>query len=168
MDETDVSVQQTFLFAGPAKLDTFYHSPPSPHSPLSSPTAGLKDGSTERKGYNLPAPLPAAMPVSLDPMRTNLPQQITTFVGREKELAEVGRMLSGHKLVSLTGSGGTGKTRLALEAAAQRLERYPDGVWFVNLAPVADPQLVPQAFASALGVVELGPLAEQGRAFDSR
>ncbi len=65
-------------------------------------------------------------------------------------------MLSGHKLVSLIGSGGTGKTRLALEVAAKRVEKYPDGVWFIDLSALADPLLVPQAFATALGLHEEG------------
>ncbi|MEZ0327569.1 MAG: tetratricopeptide repeat protein [Fimbriimonas sp.] len=94
------------------------------------------------------------MPASLEATKTNLPQQITTFVGRDKEVAEVHRMLSGHKLVTLLGSGGTGKTRLALEVASQCLENYPDGVWYVDLSPLADPLLVPQAFATALGLHE--------------
>jgi predicted ATPase/DNA-binding CsgD family transcriptional regulator len=82
----------------------------------------------------------------------NLPLQLSSFVGREKELAEVGRLLKETRLLTLTGSGGCGKTRLALAAAEELAEGFEDGVWLVELAPLADPSLVPQALASALGV----------------
>src|SRR4028118_1260142 len=81
----------------------------------------------------------------------NLPSEFSSFVGREKELAEVERLLTNARLLTLTGSGGCGKTRLAL-AAARRLEGgFADGVWLVDLAPLADPSLVPQTVASVLG-----------------
>lgn len=83
---------------------------------------------------------------------TNLPGQLSSFIGREEELAGVNRLLSKTRLLTLTGSGGVGKTRLALQAAADALDAYPDGVWWVELAPLADPLLVPQAVAAALGV----------------
>src|SRR5581483_1938228 len=86
--------------------------------------------------------------------RHNLPRQLTRFVGRERELAEVRRLLAAAPLLTLTGAGGCGKTQLALEAAAEALADYPDGVWLVELAPLADPALVPRAAASALGVRE--------------
>src|SRR5207248_10824042 len=84
----------------------------------------------------------------------NLPRQLTSFVGREKEMVEVRQLLSTTALLTLTGSGGCGKTRLALQVAADLLEEYADGVWLVELASLADPALVPQAVASALGVRE--------------
>src|SRR5438309_8515229 len=84
----------------------------------------------------------------------NLPRQLTSFVGRERELAEVQRLLATAPLLTLTGAGGCGKTRLALEAAGQVAADYPDGVWLVELAPLADPALLPQAVASGLGVRE--------------
>lgn len=84
----------------------------------------------------------------------NLPQQLTSFVGREHEIAEVKRLLAGARLLTLTGTGGCGKTRLALQVATGSLEEYRDGVWFVDLAPLSDPALVPQAVAFALGVSE--------------
>jgi predicted ATPase/class 3 adenylate cyclase len=110
---------------------------------------------------------------SLNTIPNNLPIQVTSFVGRAKEIAEVKQMLSGKdltgfhasrlsglpaRLVTLTGSGGTGKTRLSLQVAAEVLDSFKDGVWFVELAPLTDPALVPITIASVLGVRE-----EQGR-----
>jgi non-specific serine/threonine protein kinase len=84
----------------------------------------------------------------------SLPQPLTSFVGRARELAEVRRLLGTTRLLTLTGTGGTGKTRLALQAAADLVDGYPDGARFVDLAPLADPALVPQAAAAAVGVRE--------------
>jgi non-specific serine/threonine protein kinase len=84
----------------------------------------------------------------------NLPIQLTSFVGREIEIAEVRRLLGGARLLTLTGAGGAGKTRLALEAARAVGDAYGDGVWLVEFAPLADPALVPQAVAAALSVQE--------------
>lgn len=84
----------------------------------------------------------------------NLPKVHSSFVGREQELAEVKRALAMTGLLTLTGTGGCGKTRLALEVANDLLGVYPDGVWLVELAPLSDPALAPQAIASALGVRE--------------
>jgi predicted ATPase len=86
--------------------------------------------------------------------RTNLPASLTSFVGRERELAEVTRLLATSRLVTLTGTGGCGKTRLALQVGADLADAFAEGVWFVDLAPLADPALVPQAVAAALGVQE--------------
>jgi predicted ATPase/class 3 adenylate cyclase len=86
---------------------------------------------------------------SLD--QTNLPIQPTPFVGREQELADVLALLETHRIVTLTGPGGSGKTRLALEAAAQSVERYGDGVWFVSLAVLRDPQLIESTIARIVG-----------------
>jgi predicted ATPase/class 3 adenylate cyclase len=83
--------------------------------------------------------------------QTNLPVQPTPFVGREGELAEVLALLDVHRLVTLTGPGGSGKTRLALQAAAESVEQYGDGVWFVPLAAVRDPQLIEPTIAQVLG-----------------
>jgi predicted ATPase/DNA-binding CsgD family transcriptional regulator len=85
----------------------------------------------------------------------NLPLELSSFVGREKELAEVKRLLKDTRLLTLTGSGGCGKTRLAVVAAGELAERFEDGVWLVELAPLVDPSLVPQAVASVLGAREL-------------
>jgi predicted ATPase/class 3 adenylate cyclase len=84
----------------------------------------------------------------------NLPRQLTSFIGREKEIAEIKSLLTKTSLLTLTGSGGCGKTRLSLQVAVEVLEQYPDGVWLVELAPLADPALVPQTVASALGLSE--------------
>src|SRR5439155_15491651 len=84
----------------------------------------------------------------------NLPRELTRFIGREQEMAAVKELLSHTALLTLTGSGGCGKTRLALQVAAEVLEEYPDGVWLVELAALADPALVPQTVAAALGVRE--------------
>src|SRR3712207_4003409 len=97
-----------------------------------------------------------AEPASHTPERAlpNLPLELSSFVGREKELAEVKRLLEVNRLLTLTGSGGCGKTRLALAAASEVVEGFEDGVWMVELASLADPSLVPQAVASSLDVRE--------------
>ena len=92
----------------------------------------------------------AAVATPTGPARRNLPVQLTSFVGREAELAEVAGLLGEHRLVTLTGAGGIGKTRLALEAAAAA--DPPDGVWAVELAPLADPAQVAREVAGALGL----------------
>src|SRR5215210_4450495 len=84
----------------------------------------------------------------------NLPSELSSFVGREKELAEVRRLLENNRLLTLTGPGGSGKTRLALAAASEVVERFEDGVWMVELASLVEPSLVPQAVAFTLGVRE--------------
>jgi non-specific serine/threonine protein kinase len=84
----------------------------------------------------------------------NLPAERTSFIGRERELAEVERVLATTRLLTLTGVGGCGKTRLALKAARNLLEAYPGGAWLVELAPLSEGELVPQAVATALGVRE--------------
>jgi hypothetical protein len=93
---------------------------------------------------------------ALDPRRHNLPAQLTSFVGRRGALGEVTGLLHQDRLVTLTGSGGCGKTRLALHAAAGRVGSHPDGVWPVELAPLADPGQVAAAIAAALSVREPG------------
>ncbi|WP_181663072.1 AAA family ATPase [Actinomadura madurae] len=97
---------------------------------------------------------PERAPGGPRPARTNLPAQLTSFVGREEESKRVGKLLRETRLVTLTGPGGAGKTRLAGESAAALVDEMPDGVWFVPLAPVTDPGDVVQALLSALGVPE--------------
>ena len=93
---------------------------------------------------------------SLDARPNNLPTQLTSFVGREKELQEAGELLEANRLVTLTGPGGTGKTRLSLQIAANAAERYPDGLFFVALETVREPALVASRIASAIGLAETG------------
>ena len=88
----------------------------------------------------------------------NLPAQVTSFVGRDHEIEEITRLLNTTRLMTLTGPGGSGKTRLALQAAAGVLERFEDGVIFVNLAPIRDPQFVPSTIAQTLGIREVAGL----------
>src|SRR5688500_5782519 len=100
-------------------------------------------------------------PRTLERLETNLPMQLTTLVGREAEITHVSALIerAGARLVTLTGPGGTGKTRLALAVAAEALDAFPDGVWFVDLAPLTDPALVLPAIAGVLGVREQGAQA---------
>lgn len=88
------------------------------------------------------------------PRSSNLPTQLTSFVGRVREIAEIKQLLKSSRLVVLTGPGGCGKSRLATQVAAELVEVYQDGVWLVEFAPLTDAQLVPQAVASTLGVHE--------------
>jgi predicted ATPase/class 3 adenylate cyclase len=101
---------------------------------------------------DLPGDFPSLR--SLDAHPHNLPTQLTSFIGREREKDEVKRLLSASRFVTVTGSGGAGKTRLALQVAAEGLEEFSDGVWLVELAALSDPNLVPKAVASALGAPE--------------
>ena len=89
---------------------------------------------------------------SADSIPHNLPTQLTTFIGRRRELEEVKQRIEGARLLTLLGPGGTGKTRLMLQAAGDLVERFPDGVWLVELASLTNPELVPEATAAILGV----------------
>jgi predicted ATPase/class 3 adenylate cyclase/DNA-binding CsgD family transcriptional regulator len=102
---------------------------------------------------NLPVDFPPLR--TLDAYRHNLPAQLTTFIGREKEMAEVKQAIHENRLVTLTGSGGTGKTRLAIQAGADSLDQFPDGVWLVQLGSTAEADLVPRSVAGAVGVQEI-------------
>lgn len=84
----------------------------------------------------------------------NLPQPTTVFIGREREREELATALRTERLITLTGAGGIGKTRLALEAAGENGPAFPEGVWFVELAAITDPALVPSALATAIGLRE--------------
>lgn len=91
---------------------------------------------------------------TLNAIPNNLPSQLTSFIGRGKEIAAVKQELTQHRLVTLVGPGGTGKSRLSLQVAADVLDMYPDGVWFVELASLSDPELVPQTILSTLSLSE--------------
>ena len=95
---------------------------------------------------------------TLDARPNNLPPQLTSFVGREDEIAEVRRLLTRTRIVTLTGAGGSGKTRLALQLAGEVLTEFRDGVFFADLSTVTDAGLVPSAVARALGVAEIPEL----------
>jgi predicted ATPase/class 3 adenylate cyclase len=103
---------------------------------------------------DLPAEFPALKSLDNPDLPNNLPRQLTSFIGREKAIGEIKTLLTRTSLLTLTGSGGCGKTRLALQVAAEVLEQYPEGVWLVELAPLADPALVPQTVTAALGLTE--------------
>jgi predicted ATPase/class 3 adenylate cyclase len=110
----------------------------------------LRDLSHPERIYQLvAADLPANFPPlrSLDAFPGNLPIQLTSFIGRERELSEVKRLLASSRLLTLTGPGGTGKTRLSLQVAADLHAEYAHGAWLVELAPLADPALIPAAVA---------------------
>ncbi len=92
---------------------------------------------------------------SLDTIPNNLPIQPTSFRGREHDLEEVKSLLGQHKLLTLFGSGGVGKTRLALQVGADALDHYPDGVWLVDFAPITDPELVSSVIAKVVGMSQV-------------
>jgi predicted ATPase/class 3 adenylate cyclase len=104
---------------------------------------------------NIPG-LPSDFPPldTLNSYRHNLPLQLTSFIGREKEIAEVRKELEEYRLVTLTGAGGTGKTRLSVQVAAELLDQFPNGVWFIELAPITNPDLIPQTIHITMGLVE--------------
>ncbi len=117
----------------------------------------LKDLSRPQRLFQVVTPeLPAGFPPlqTFDSLPNNLPRQLTSFIGREREIAEIEDLLAKSFLVTLTGAGGSGKTRLALQVAAERLDQYLDGVWWVELASLSEPALIPQALATALSVRE--------------
>jgi predicted ATPase/DNA-binding winged helix-turn-helix (wHTH) protein len=98
--------------------------------------------------------------------RNNLPHPLTSLIGREAEVAEIKAALASHRLVTLTGSGGVGKTRLVIEVGRSILDRYPDGVWLAELAPLTDSQLVTFTIGAVLGV-SLGSAATATEALAS-
>lgn len=117
----------------------------------------LKDLTHPEQVYQLVAPdLPGEFPPlrSLEALPNNLPLQLTSFVGREVEILTITETLAKHRLVTLVGAGGVGKTRLALQVGAELLEGYPDGVWLLEQAPISDGALVPTALASIFQVRE--------------
>lgn len=105
------------------------------------------------------------MATSATPIRSarhNLPASVTSFIGRDRELAEVQTRLGEARLLTLTGVGGCGKTRLALEVGRAVLDHYHDGVWLVELGPLADPSLVPHSVAAVVGGSEIAGQSTTG------
>ncbi|MDQ2692416.1 MAG: tetratricopeptide repeat protein, partial [Chloroflexota bacterium] len=111
----------------------------------------LKDLLHPEQLYQLTA---ANLPSEFPPLKTleaanhNLPTELTSFIGREREIQEVKKLIAEHRMVTLTGSGGAGKTRLGLQVAAELLSLFSGGIWFVELAALADPALIPQTLLS--------------------
>lgn len=121
----------------------------------------LKDLTQPERVYQVNHPeLPSEFPQfqSMDAHPNNLPLQLTSFVGRQKELADGLELLASTRLLTLTGPGGTGKTRLAIQVAAEAAEQFGHGVFFVPLAPISNPELVPSAMATSLALTQVsGP-----------
>jgi hypothetical protein len=117
----------------------------------------LKDILHPEQLYQLTA---TGLPSEFPPLRTleffnhNLPAQLTSFIGREKEIGERRKLIAEHRLITLTGSGGAGKTRLALQVAADLLNLFSGGIWFVELAPLVDPALVVQTLLTVFKLRE--------------
>jgi predicted ATPase/DNA-binding winged helix-turn-helix (wHTH) protein len=107
-----------------------------------------------RRGYRFIAPVTEGASARPSPM-TNLPEAISELIGREAELRAVTALATEHRLVSLVGAGGIGKTRLGLEVARHLLPRFPDGVFVAELGPLSSPELVPATVASALGLTSV-------------
>src|SRR6266403_653666 len=102
--------------------------------------------------FSLPVTRDDAEATGASRSKHNLPYQLTSFVGRVQEIAQLEELVTANRLVTLTGAGGAGKTRLAIEVASRSIDAFPDGVWLVELAALSDPRLVPQAVAQALEV----------------
>src|SRR3989454_9068307 len=115
----------------------------------------LKDMARPERLYQLTV---AGLAADFPPLKTleatpnNLPTQLTSFIGRDDQVREAKQLLTRSRLLTLTGPGGTGKTRLSLQIAADVMDSFPDGVYFVPLASVQDPELVPSAIAQALAI----------------
>jgi predicted ATPase/class 3 adenylate cyclase len=115
----------------------------------------LKDLAYPEQVYQLTGSgLEASFPPlrTLDALPNNLPLQLTAFLGREEEVAEIRALVERSRLVTLVGSGGVGKTRTSLQVAAEVLDRFPDGVWFIELAPLKDPSVIEAVVLSVMGL----------------
>lgn len=122
---------------------------------LDTPARTAFEALVDRRRGPRPDQAPGLEPPPADAQANhNLPRQLTSFVGREGQRTELARALAASPLLTLTGAGGVGKTRLALELVRDHSTRYTDGVWLVELAGLADPSLVPSTVASVLGMVE--------------
>lgn len=126
---------------------------------LSSADGGRWIETLSKRGYRFSGPL-ATRPHTQAPVagvstrRPNIPEPLTSFIGRERDLVEIKRLLPVRRLITLLGTGGIGKTRLALQVADENADDYTDGVWLAELASINDPSLVPASVAQALGVHE--------------
>ena len=158
------SVIRMHLTAAPGKLDALRPSIPAGVARVLERALAKKPGDRHASAVQFaeglsaaaagdPTPTPAPAGEALPP--NNLPRQRTHFIGRERELAECARLLGDSRVLTLTGIGGCGKTRLALKLASGMLPTFPDGVWFVDLAPVTDGSRVAEAVAAALGIREV-------------
>lgn len=130
-----------------------------PSQPVQRLYRDIQAGRFSAEGEQLPARAPertkgATIHYTSSGRQSNLPHALTSFIGREQEMGEIGRLLARTRLMTLTGAGGSGKTRLALQAAEALSEAFADGICLVELAAVSDPSLVPQTIASALNVHE--------------
>ena len=124
----------------------------------------LKDLTEPEEVWQLNTPgLPTVFPPlrSLDALPNNLPIQRTTFVGRDHDVAQVKELVSHHRLLTLVGSGGVGKTRVALQVGADLLDQFTDGVWLADFAPITDQELVSSVIAQVLGMSQ-----QEGRRVD--
>jgi predicted ATPase/Tfp pilus assembly protein PilF len=128
--------------------------------PESDRTAFVKAARAELAAHRLTHPtqdvpqIAFFHPPSSNKPITNLPAPLTTFIGREKEQSDLSALIAKHRLVTLTGSGGVGKTRLSIKVVADMSKRFPDGVWFLDMAALNDPELVPNTLAGLLGLRE--------------
>src|SRR5262245_58039405 len=113
---------------------------------MPNPRTGSRVGTQSRRWCRVGGPMAGRQSAS-----DNLPHELSSFVGRERERAEVARRLAATRLLTLAGAGGAGKTRLALRVAADVRADFPDGVWLAELAGLADPALVPAAVGLAVG-----------------
>src|SRR5580658_6249555 len=147
LSETAATLVRDSLLAGTALKDLGVHR--------------LKDLGRPEHIFQLQAPglkaeFPPLRSLGNQALPNNLPAQLSTFVGRARELDEVRALVESSRMVTLTGSGGCGKTRLSLQVAAEMLDGTGDGVWLVELAAVSDPDAVPSAIAGALGIASQG------------
>ena len=124
-----------------------------PEEPNSSPLPG--DDSSDYSGTSASgSPVAFSESQGLDRSLHNLPLQLSSFVGRERKMSEIEALLAGNRLLTLTGPGGSGTTRLAVAVAADVARDFDDGVWLVELASLSDSELLPQTVASVFGVHE--------------
>ena len=121
---------------------------PDPRTGAGVPDAEVPDAHVRE------VPPAAAAPDPPAPRGTNLPVAVTSFIGRQREQSAIRDVLASARLLTLTGTGGAGKTRLAVQVAGTLQERFPDGVWLVGLAPLSNPDLVPVSVATALGLTQ--------------